>query len=112
MNGSPFPADADGDALQRIADDGSDMSKPMSIDFFVAVPDEETGQHVARDARAIGYESDVSQDEVSEEWTCYCTKTMLATYANIIAAQDELAEIAEPFGGETDGWGTFGNIDE
>lgn len=34
---------------------------------------------------------------------------MLATYEAVIAIQSELAEIANPFGGIPDGWGTFGN---
>ena len=33
-----YPDDADGDALRRIASTGADMSRPMQIDFFVAVP--------------------------------------------------------------------------
>jgi len=35
-----FPDDADGDALRRFVDNGSDLAKPMSIGFQVAVPDE------------------------------------------------------------------------
>jgi hypothetical protein len=32
-----YPNDADGDALRRIANDGSDMSQPMEVDFTVDV---------------------------------------------------------------------------
>ena len=35
-----FPYDADGDALRRLVDDGSDLTKPMCVEFQVAVPDE------------------------------------------------------------------------
>jgi hypothetical protein len=32
-----YPDDADGDALRRVAADGSDMSKPMEVDFMLSV---------------------------------------------------------------------------
>ena len=34
---------------------------------------------------------------------------MLATYDGVMAAQAELAELSERFGGFPDGWDTFGN---
>jgi len=106
-----YPNNADGDALRRIATDGSDMSKPMVIDFSVAVPDEISGNHVASAARSAGYDSHVLQDKDSGEWTCYCTKSMIATYESVVSIQEELNEISRPFAGYTDGWGTFGNVD-
>jgi regulator of RNase E activity RraB len=106
-----YPNDADGDALRRVASRGSDMSRPIAIDFSIAVADEATGVRVASAARSAGYESKVWKDDESGNWTCYCTKTMLATYDAVVAAQDELDEIAGPFGGRTDGWGTCGNVD-
>ena len=33
-----YPNDTDGDALRRIASLGNDMTRPMEIDFAVAVP--------------------------------------------------------------------------
>lgn len=106
-----YPNNADGDALRRVAADGSDMSKPMVIDFSVAIPDETSGNHVASATRSAGYDSYVSQDKDSGEWTCYCTKSMIATYVSVVSVQDELDKISHPFGGITDGWGTFGNVD-
>lgn len=44
-----YPNDADGDALRRVAGAGSDMSKPMDIDFAVAAPDEDARE--CRDAQ-------------------------------------------------------------
>ena len=56
------PNDADGDALQRVADHGSDMSQPMSIDFCVAIPDEISGKAVAEVATSSGYVAKVVKD--------------------------------------------------
>ena len=105
---SIYPNDADGDALRRVAA-RSDMSRPMSIDFMVAVPDESAGRAVAEGARVAGFETTLECDEDSRSWTCYCTRTMLATYEGIIAAQSELDLLARSVGGYADGWGTSGN---
>jgi regulator of RNase E activity RraB len=114
-----YPNDADGDALRRVASMGADLSRPMDIDFFVAVPDRQVGEQVARLAALRGYQTKVIEDgheegddEQGDTWTCYCTKAMLATYDNVVEAQRELDELSRAFGGHSDGWGTFGNSAE
>jgi hypothetical protein len=105
-----FPSDADGDALRRIANDGSDMAKPMFLNFQVAVPDEASAKALADVAWKLGYRVSVYDTaECSLPWTCECSTRMLASYTNVIAIQDELARISADFGGYPDGWGTFGN---
>jgi regulator of RNase E activity RraB len=120
MGKNDYPDDDDGQALRLVVQNGSDMSRPMDIDFALAVPDENTGREVAKAAEAAGYRTEVVFDEGEEledeaatpSWTCYCTKTMLATYEGVIAAQRELELLSSPFGGYPDGWGTFGNVEE
>lgn len=104
-----FPPDADGDALRRLASAGSDLSRPMEIDFVVTVPDERAGTAVAQLAAARGFTPAVSQDEATSEWTCQCTRSMVPAYAAIVAVQAELDAMARPLGGYADGWGSFGN---
>jgi regulator of RNase E activity RraB len=103
-----YPDDADGDALRRVAE-RSDMSQLMTIDFFVNVPNEPSGEEVARLAAERGYTSVVEFDEDSQQWTCYCTKRLVPTYDAIVAAQQELDNLSAAFGGRSDGWGTLGN---
>ena len=104
-----FPSDDDGDALRRLAEAGIDMCRPMSIDFFVAVPDHQTGFAVAESAAGAGYRTSVEQDEEDGEWTCYCTRDMVPTYAAVVAAQQELDRLSSRHGGYVDGWGSSGN---
>lgn len=104
-----YPNDADGAALERVAADGSDMAQPMEIDFTVAVLDEGTAQLVAAAVDKEGYSPSISCDPESEEWTVYCTRTMIAEYGALLACQRELSEVCGPIGGTPDGWGTFGN---
>jgi regulator of RNase E activity RraB len=106
-----FPNDADGDALRRLAADGNDLSQPMAIDLTVVLPDGQSAQSLAQAAMAAGYDASIDRDEEFDEWTCTCTMQMLATYTNVVRSQEELQALAEPDGGEVDGWGTFGNKD-
>jgi hypothetical protein len=104
-----YPDDADGDALRRVAAMGVDMSRPMEIDYFVAVPDREAGEAVARLAECAGYRTEVIYDEEDDAWDCCCRKTMVPTHEGVASAQHELDEISRPFGGRSDGWGTAGD---
>jgi Regulator of ribonuclease activity B len=105
-----YPNNADGDALQRVASMGCDMTKPMEIDFFIDVPSQAAGLRVAELATRFGYRTSVEYDEEDDAWTCYCTRLMVPTYDAVSGAQAELHELSRPVGGRTDGWGTEGNL--
>jgi regulator of RNase E activity RraB len=104
-----FPDDADGDALRRVESDGSDMSKPMFIDFHISVVGEANAISLGVAVRKLGYRTHLYDSDGKRSWTCQCSTRMLATYESVIAIQNELAELSAPFGGYCDGWGTFGN---
>jgi hypothetical protein len=106
-----LPNDADGDALRKLIELGHDLSRPMVIDFFIAVPSEQAGLAVAEAAEEHGYMVAVEYDDEDREWTCYCSCEMVPTLPGLIAAQSKLQEIAIPYGGYTDGWGTSGNAE-
>ena len=105
-----YPDDPDGSALCYVVDDGSDMSKPMFINFQIAVPDEAAAKALAQVAYKLGYRVSIYDSPACKlPWTCECSTRMLATYEGVLAVQAELAEVSKPFGGFPDGWGTFGN---
>src|SRR5688572_19035504 len=93
-----YPNDADGDALRRLEADRNDMTRPMAIDFTVAVPSRSAGQAVADAAQEMGYRTSVEQNEEDHAWTCYCTKHMVATYEAVVLAQRELDRLSGPHG--------------
>jgi hypothetical protein len=108
-----YPDDADGEALRRVAALGSDMSRPMDIHFHVAAPDEVTARTVAEEVVRLGYSAQIWVDDVEGDslpWTCTCSKTMLAHYGAILAAQAQLHRLAHPLGARMDGWDTLGNV--
>ena len=104
-----YPDDADGDALRRVADAGADMSQPMVIEFSVDVPNEHAARRVAEVVAARGFEPSIFHSDEDHSWSVYCAKEMLATYEGVIEVQSELNKLLQPYGGDCDGWGTFGN---
>ncbi len=109
MEPDSLPGDATGDALRRVMADGSDLTKPMVLDFQLDVPSEKAGSIIAEKARPLGFIVKVYEDEGA--WTVECSRTMVATHAAITRIEEQLDEIARPHGGYSDGWGTFGNCE-
>lgn len=106
-----YPNDADGDALRRVAADGSDMTKPMSVDFHVSVPSRQNAEAVVSAAGQLGFATRIwDYEEGDEDWTAECTKTMIATYKAVVETQRSLTELAGPHGGSCNEWGTLGNV--
>ena len=99
-------------ALKGIVEAGSDLSRPLKMDFFVAVPDEATGRTVAARADSLGFETRVWQDQETQEWTCECTKIIVLTYERVRGIESQLDALARDFGGYADGFGTFGNAED
>jgi hypothetical protein len=95
-------------ALDRYRAQGSDLSRPMEIDFFVAAPTQEAADSVARHALALGFATKVEPTEATG-WTCYCTKSLIPSYANVRAIEHQLDALARAYGGRADGFGSFGN---
>jgi hypothetical protein len=108
----PYPDDADGDALRKVAEGGADMSRPMVIEFSVDVPDERAARRVAEVVAPAGFDPSLFHDDETDSWSVYCAKEMLATHENVIDVQSELNRLLQPHGGHCDGWGTFGNTQE
>ena len=106
-----FPNDADGDALRRVAGDGSDLSRPMEVHFTIAVPDEGAGRAIGDAATKAGFTCAVERSEESGAWTSYCTKVMIASYDALIREQEDLQRLATPHHGDVDGWYTAGNVE-
>ncbi|MCP5006430.1 MAG: ribonuclease E inhibitor RraB [Planctomycetes bacterium] len=105
-----IPDDETGKVLIEFARNGIDLSKPIKIDFFVAVPSGKEGDIIANKVLAIGFNTSVEQDEETGEWTCYCTKILIPSYLEIVRIEKQLDELSQPFGGYIDGFGSYGNI--
>ena len=105
-----IPQDADGDAMRRVLEHGSDPTSPMDIDFMIACPDVASADKIAPLAAASGYSVRITVDEEDDSVTCYCTMKMLLDYDPLISCQSQLDSIGRQHGAYIDGWGTFGNF--
>jgi regulator of RNase E activity RraB len=105
-----LPNDSDAAALRRLTDSGSDLSRPMTIDFQIAAPDEPTARSIAAAAEKLSYRTSATKDDGRDQWTVNCTTRMVLNYDSARAIQAELHQLAKPLGGWIDGWGTFGNV--
>ena len=103
------PNDDTSEALIRYKADGSDFTEPMEIDFFVAIFSEEKGNLVSSEAQALGFRTSVELDSETSEWTCYCTKTLIPEYSEVVKIERQLDDLARPYGGYIDGFGSYGN---
>lgn len=121
-----FPDDADGMALEALAAHGVDLSQPLMMEFAVAVPDEASANNTQKALIQAGYDCDIEyddgepddEDEEEEEdledeeefgpsWTVIASVQMVPEHGEIVRIQAELNRLAQPFGGEIDGWGVL-----
>jgi hypothetical protein len=109
MNLTDLPDDDTGQAIRRWALEGSDLSKPMKVDFFVDVPDEACALRLSKDPDINQFDVSIEQDDQTGRWTCYCAKTMVASYAAVTEVEALLAKVAQRYGSKYDGFGSFGN---
>lgn len=107
-----IPDDDTGLAIKQWAAEGSDLTKPLAIDFFVAVPSQQIGNDFAKSPDLGDFTVSLEKDEETGKWTCYCTKRMIPDYLAIIDIERRLDAVASRFGAVFDGFGSFGNVDE
>lgn len=112
MNALDIPDDDTGHAIRRWMLNGSDLTRPMKIDFFVSVADEVTGANIASDSALEEFAISIEKDEETGKWTCYCTKVMMPDYRAIMDVEDMLVNMAQRYGADYEGFGSFGNAVE
>jgi Regulator of ribonuclease activity B len=105
----PYPDDDDGEVLRRVAAEGADMSRPMTIDYTIYAADIQSARALAERIAAIGYTPRLYVDDVDGSVSLYCARHMVATYDAVIACQEELNELCHSVGATCDGWLTAGN---
>lgn len=122
-----YPDDADGAALADLAEQGVDMTRPLLIEFPVAVPDEAAANKTRMAMTRAGYDAHIDYDEGEPDddgeidpddeeygplWTVFATIKMVPEYNEIIRIQADLDRLARPFGGNSEGWGAMFGGDE
>lgn len=102
-----IPQDSDGDAIRKVIEHGTDVSKPIKVDFFVALHCIADAESMAQILRENGFIAKVEVDPEFDSFTCSCSKEIYLTHENVTTIQAQLDRLAEPLNGWSDGWGTF-----
>jgi hypothetical protein len=76
---------------------------------MIAVPDESAGRKLLPHVRELGFTASLSHDHESDAWTVYATKTIIPSHGNITAIEQLLDEVAKPYAGYIEGWGSWGS---
>ena len=100
-----FPDDETGEALQRRADNGADLTKPHNIDFYILVTDEAAGNAIVTALTDNGFDAALEQDE--DQWNVCGTRELIPTHEAISELEVLVDSIATAMGGTADGWGAF-----
>ena len=102
-----FPDDENGDVLRQMAEQGDDLSIPREIDFSVIFPTEDAALRFAVLLLRNGQKVSFCEYEEDEErpWQVQAHPFMVPSHENISGYESLLANEAEAFGGENDGWG-------
>lgn len=102
-----FPNDEDGQVLKMLYKQGVDFKELQNVDFFVAVPNKNSGESLLITLKNNDFNCELVQDDETKEWTCYCFVRMLLNHQDIIDVQKQLDELSKPYGGYSDGWGVM-----
>lgn len=111
-----FPDDADGDALRSLSND-ADFGRQMAVDFSVIFRDEQLASAFLKfmENRAMVANCKLTQRDEADangfDWVATVTYFMFVSYDSLIYEQRDLAKHAQTYGGELDGWGSFGNLE-
>ena len=101
-----FPADENGDVLRRMQADGDDLSKPRDIEFFFAFPEEQNATAFAEEIQiSLRLRATVSFCRESGVWQATAVTHAIPDHSAITRLEQELTELAQNFGGESEGWG-------
>jgi hypothetical protein len=106
MTEHDFPADENGDVLRRMRQHGDDLSKPRDIEFFFIFPDKEKAMLFAVSAETrFNFRTTPGYSRERNLWETVTTIFMTPTHSSISGIEAELAQLAQEFNGESEGWG-------
>ena len=105
---SDFPLDATGEVLQNMKAHGVDFSKDHDVEFVLVFDEGDAAAQCAEAIERLGvYQVQVYQDDENDRVDLIASRTMRLDHATISEAERELADLARPYGGSADGWGTL-----
>ena len=102
-----YPNDENGQVLHNMLERGVNLNREYEIDFFHLFKDEESAVKMAYEVDN-SYENikvAIYTNEVSQGYDVYVSVIMEPSHENITHVESTFAEVANKFGGKSDGWG-------
>ena len=92
--------------IDQLRKRGSDPFKPHDVDFFLAFPNQDAAEDLAKQLRGEGFDADVVDEPDSGElrWSLHAHKSMQLTVPDMQDLSRRLSEAATAKGGRYDGW--------
>jgi len=105
---SAFPNDENGNILNKMVQQGDDLSKSRDINYsFVFTSEGKAKAFTNQVQTTTGLKTELSWYEERKLWDATVTKNMIPTHRDITALEQSLTQLAASNGGEADGWGCF-----
>jgi len=109
---SQFPDDGNGDMLQALVDAGVDITKALSLDFYLVFPDKNKAEQALQALLASNLDGEVELNlNDLNQWELIVALQMVPEHAAITAKEVELDKFAKKFAGHNDGWGVMQHQD-
>ncbi|WOE33021.1 MULTISPECIES: ribonuclease E inhibitor RraB [unclassified Acinetobacter] len=105
-----FPHDDNGDVLWQMYQDGDDLSEAHEIEYSLAVQHQQSAERCALHLLHQDQKITLSQDDESDIWFITIYLYMEPIYADIVAVEQWLTDIADQYDAEYDGWGCMAYV--
>jgi hypothetical protein len=104
-----FPDDENGKCLKAMQERGDDLSIPRDVNFSFLFDNEEDARLFCAQATSGELRAKYKHvdDEFGVSWDVTVTRFMIPSHKDITRLEEELSELANSLGGQSDGWGCF-----
>jgi hypothetical protein len=90
------------DVRNHLAEQGSDLTLPHSLDLYLYYPSQVEAQEVAAHFLAARLESDLIESD--QHWLCLVRCRLVPSQDGLEAIADLMRTVHDKFGGDFDGW--------
>ena len=98
------PLDSDGEAIQKLIDNGSDVTKPHQINFYFDFNESKGAKKTCARLKTEGFVPLVTTIEGQELHTCRAAKSMVPELRTMRDLTTRFTILAKKLGGKYDGW--------
>ena len=92
--------------IKLLKERGSDLEKPHAVEFYVYLPTRALADKLSKKIQKEDFQVHVLSDPSGARWLCLPIKNIVPNAKALTSIQKHFNDLAQPFGGKCDGWGT------